>query len=59
MGLINTIAGKILAYLDLRTMFSREHKKNFNLRMMHGMNRISIFLFLICLLLLFIRYILA
>jgi len=55
---MKTLLLKIVSYLDIRTMFSGNHKVNVNLRMMHGMNRISIFLFLICLVLMLIRYVL-
>jgi hypothetical protein len=52
---------KFLNYLDLRTLFAKpkpgEPKPNFTLRAMHGINRISIFMFLICLIVLFIRYV--
>lgn len=47
---------KFLAYLDLRTLFRKEKgTKNLNLRFMHGINRISILLFLICLLIMLYR----
>lgn len=53
---MKTLLNKILSYLDIRTMFSKEHKSNVNLRMMHGMNRISILMFLICAIMLIIKY---
>ena len=44
---------RILYYLNPLTLFEKKDKKDgFNLRMMHGINRISILLFLIGLLLL-------
>jgi len=46
---------RILIYLNPMTMF-RKGDKNVNLRVMHGINRISIFVFLICLIVLLIRY---
>jgi hypothetical protein len=49
----------ILKYLDVRTIFQKPapgQEKNVNLRMMHGINRISIFMFLIALMVLFYRY---
>ncbi|MEM9024147.1 MAG: DUF6728 family protein, partial [Bacteroidota bacterium] len=46
---------KIIHYLDIRTFFGKKDS-NVNLRMMHGINRISIFLFLICLIVMLIRY---
>jgi hypothetical protein len=49
------IIKKILHYLDPRSMF-KKGDKNFNLRMMHGINRISIFMFLFCIVVLIIRY---
>ncbi|UPT67397.1 MAG: hypothetical protein M0D57_01540 [Sphingobacteriales bacterium JAD_PAG50586_3] len=52
---------KFLHYLDIRTLFAKpkegELKPNFSLRAMHGINRISIFMFLICLVVLFFRYV--
>lgn len=38
---------RILTYLNPMTMF-RRGSDNFNLRAMHGINRISIFVFLFC-----------
>jgi hypothetical protein len=46
----------ILKYLDPRTLF-KKGSDNFNTRMMHGINRISIFMFLFCLVVLLIKYI--
>jgi len=46
---------KILHYLNPATMFQKGNA-NFNLRMMHGINRISIFVFLICLIVLLFRW---
>lgn len=47
---------KFFAYLDLRTLFRKDKgTKNLNLRFMHGINRISIILFLICLLIMLYR----
>lgn len=46
---------RILHYLNPATLF-KKGKGNFNLRMMHGINRISIFMFLLCLIVLVIRY---
>jgi hypothetical protein len=46
---------RILTYLNPATLFQKsEH--NFNTRMMHGINRISIFMFLICLVVLVIKF---
>ena len=48
---MTTLLRKIMAYLDLRTLFRKDKgSKNLNLRFMHGINRISILMFLICLL---------
>jgi hypothetical protein len=47
---------KILYYLDPRNLFKRE-KADLNLRFMHGINKISIFMFLICLVVLILRWI--
>jgi hypothetical protein len=38
---------RFLYYLDPRTLFGRS-EAGLNLRFMHGINRISIFVFLIC-----------
>jgi len=45
---------KIIHYLDPRNMF-RKSENNVNLRMMHGINRISIFVFLLCIVILIVR----
>ena len=45
---------KFLWYLDPRTMF-RDPPANLNLRFMNGINRISIFLFLACLIVMLVR----
>jgi len=47
---------KILYYLDPRNLFKRE-KVDLNLRFMHGINKISILMFLICLVVLLLRWI--
>lgn len=47
---------KIVGYLDITKLFKRDEKVDFNLRMMHGINRISIFMFIICLIVLIIRF---
>ncbi len=38
---------RLLYYLDPRTLFGHSNP-NINLRFMHGINRISILLFLVC-----------
>lgn len=38
------------------TMFRKSENNNINLKMMHGINRISIFVFLICVIVMLVRY---
>lgn len=45
---------RILYYLNPATLFSKSDN-NVNLRFMHGINRISIFMFLACLVVLGLR----
>lgn len=45
---------RLLYYLDPRTLFGRSNP-NINLRFMHGINRISIFLFLICIVIMVVK----
>ncbi|MBS1545978.1 MAG: hypothetical protein JST38_12090 [Bacteroidetes bacterium] len=45
---------RLLYYLNPATLFGRS-KNDLNLRFMHGINRISIFMFLICLAVLALR----
>lgn len=45
---------RILYYLNPVTLF-RKSQDSFNLRFMHGINRISIFLFLFCVVVMVIR----
>ena len=47
---------KILYYLDPRKLFKRE-KADLNLRFMHGINKISIFMFLIVVIVMIVRWI--
>lgn len=47
---------KIIHYLNPATLFSKGKSDNVNLKMMHGINRISIFVFLICIIVLIIRW---
>lgn len=50
---------KLLYYLNPFTLFAkRDEKESFNLRFMHGINRISVFMFIIGLVILFIKYVL-
>jgi len=46
---------KILYYIDPRNLFKRE-KVDLNLRFMHSINKISILMFLICMAVLFVRW---
>jgi hypothetical protein len=48
---------KLISYLDPAPFFRRdkEHESNINLRMMHGTNRLSIFMFLFCLIVMLVR----
>ena len=45
---------KLISYLTFRKQ--NEVKSNLNLRMMHGMNRISILMFAIALIVIFVRF---
>lgn len=47
---------KILYYLNPLNLFKKD-EGNLNLRMMHGINKISIFMFLFCIVVLIVRYI--
>lgn len=55
-NICNMLFKRILTYLNPLTMFRKAEGNNFNLRMMHGINRISIFLFLFCLIVMLVRY---
>jgi hypothetical protein len=46
---------KIAYYLNPLNLFKRENT-DMNLRFMHGINKISIYLFLICLLMMLVRW---
>ena len=45
---------RILYYLDPRTLFGRS-EANVNLRFIHGINRISILMFIICITVMVVR----
>ena len=45
---------RLLHYLNPATLFGKS-SENVNLRFMHGINRISIFLFLICIVVMVVR----
>jgi hypothetical protein len=48
---------QLLHYINPLTLFKKgEEKSNVNLRMMHGINRISIFMFLFCLVMMAIKF---
>jgi hypothetical protein len=48
---------KLVYYVNPFTLFRKEEgKPNFNLRFMHGINRISVFMFVICLLIMLAKY---
>ncbi|WP_394349546.1 DUF6728 family protein [Salibacter halophilus] len=49
---------KFLNYLNPARAFRKSETKNFNLKMMHGINRISILLFIICLIIMFFKFVL-
>jgi hypothetical protein len=46
---------KILYYLNPRNLFRRE-KVDLNLRFMHGINKISILMFLICVVIMLVKF---
>ena len=48
---------KIAHYLDPRNLFKRDKDSDVSLRMMHGVNKISIWMFLFCLVVLVIRWV--
>jgi hypothetical protein len=47
------VFGKILSYITFRRQ--NVHKRDYNLKMMHGINRISIFMFLLAIIVMIIR----
>ncbi|MFI5203965.1 MAG: DUF6728 family protein [Flavobacteriales bacterium] len=47
---------KILYYLDFRTFFSGRKESNTNLKMMHGINRISLIMFIFCIIVMLIKF---
>ncbi len=46
---------KIIDYLDITKLFRKDRSQGLNLRFMHGINRISIFMFIICLIIILIK----
>ena len=55
--MFGTLIKKMVGYLDITQLFSKNRTKNINLRFMHGINRISIFMFVICLILMLIKFV--
>jgi len=49
------ILKKIIGYLTFKKEKEDENVDNTSLKMMHGMNKISIFLFLICLVIMVVK----
>jgi hypothetical protein len=50
---------RLLYYLNPLTLFKKGEKingKNANIKIMHGINRISIFMFLVCIIIIIIKY---
>ncbi len=48
---------KITHYINPATLFKKPESENFNLKMMHGINRISIFMFLFCIVVMLIKFV--
>lgn len=46
---------RVLHYLDPRTLFKGPQDTNMSLRFMHGINRISVFVFLFCIIVMVVR----
>lgn len=51
------ILKKIARYLNPLTMFEKNENHSFNLKMMHGINRISLFMFLICVIIMLVKFV--
>ena len=47
---------KILYYLNPANLFHRDPEAGMSLRMMHGVNKISFLMFLICLVVMLVRW---
>jgi len=47
---------KILYYINPANLFHRDPEAGVSLRMMHGVNKISFLMFLVCLVVMFIRW---
>jgi hypothetical protein len=50
---------KFLSYLTFWKKDESSHSANFNLKVMHGINKISILIFLIAVIIIFIKYVFA
>ncbi len=51
------ILKKIAGYLNPLTLFEKNENQSFNLKMMHGINRISLFMFLICVIIMLVKFV--
>ncbi|MDA9820309.1 hypothetical protein N9C06_05260 [Salibacteraceae bacterium] len=49
--------GRLLYYINPLTLFKKSDNKNVNLKMMHGMNRISMMMFLVCLIIILVKFV--
>ena len=47
---------KILYYLNPTNLFHRDEEAGISLRMMHGVNKISFLMFLVCLVVMLVRW---
>ncbi len=47
---------KVLYYINPLNLFKKENENNLNLRVMHGINKISFLMFLLCLVYLLFRW---
>lgn len=47
---------KILYYINPLNLFKKESEDNVNLRVMHGINKISFLMFLICVVYMIVRF---
>jgi len=53
-----TFLKKLFGYLDFTKPFRKGKKEeNINLRFMHGINRISILMFLICIIIMLVKFV--
>lgn len=54
--MIAVLFKKILYYLNPLNLFKKEKEANVNLRVMHGINKISFVMFLVCLIYMVVRW---